>query len=95
MLRTSFALLACCALALFGGCGSSSGRQRLLHRLVVLDRRRHSHDDDGHRQDASPAASLSVDTTPKFAEPPASAPVQSGVVQIAYRNIAIEPDTSG
>jgi plastocyanin len=31
-------------------------------------------------------------TTPKYAVPPASAPVQSGVVQIEYRNIAINPD---
>jgi plastocyanin len=38
-------------------------------------------------------ASIKVDTTPKFATPSQSAPVQSGVVQIAYRNIAIAPDT--
>jgi plastocyanin len=31
-------------------------------------------------------------TNPKYAAPPASAPVQSGVVQIEYRNIAINPD---
>lgn len=31
-------------------------------------------------------------TTPKYATPEASAPVQSGVVQIEYRNIAINPD---
>jgi plastocyanin len=36
---------------------------------------------------------LKVSTTPKFASPSASAPVHSGVVQIAYRNIAIDPDT--
>lgn len=34
-----------------------------------------------------------ADRTPKFATVPASAPVHSGLVQIAYRNIAIEPDT--
>jgi plastocyanin len=38
-------------------------------------------------------ASLKVDTTPKFASPSKSAPVQSGLVQVAYRNIAIAPDT--
>jgi plastocyanin len=32
-------------------------------------------------------------TTPKFASPSSSQPVQSGVVQVAYRNIAIDPDT--
>ncbi len=31
-------------------------------------------------------------TTPKYATPEASAPVQSGVVPIEYRNIAINPD---
>jgi plastocyanin len=40
-----------------------------------------------------PNARLGLDTTPKFASPSSSAPVQSGVVQIAYRNIAIDPDT--
>jgi plastocyanin len=40
------------------------------------------------------SGSLKVSTTPKFASPPASAPVQSGVVQIAYRNITIAPDTA-
>ena len=34
-----------------------------------------------------------MDTTPKNAAPSASAPVQSGTVQIADRNIAIDPDT--
>jgi plastocyanin len=32
-------------------------------------------------------------TTPKFASPSPSEPVKSGVVQIAYRNITIDPDT--
>jgi plastocyanin len=36
---------------------------------------------------------LQTDTTPKFASPSSSAPVQSGIVNIAYRNIAIAPDT--
>jgi plastocyanin len=34
-----------------------------------------------------------VTTTPKFASPERSAPVRSGVVEVAYRNIAIDPDT--
>jgi plastocyanin len=34
-----------------------------------------------------------VDTTPKFASPSKSEAAQSGIVQIAYRNIAIAPDT--
>ena len=36
---------------------------------------------------------LQATTTPRYAAPRASAPVQSGTVQIAYRNIAIAPDT--
>jgi plastocyanin len=41
----------------------------------------------------TPAGGLKPNTTPKYAAPPSSAPVQSGTVQIAYRNIAIDPDT--
>jgi plastocyanin len=36
---------------------------------------------------------LKPTTTPKYASPSSSEPVQSGVVQVAYRNIAIDPDT--
>ena len=36
---------------------------------------------------------LKATTTPKYAAPASSAPVQSGTVQIAYRNITIAPDT--
>ena len=39
------------------------------------------------------SSGLKYDTTPKYAAPSQSAPVQSGVVPIAYRNIAIDPDT--
>jgi plastocyanin len=43
---------------------------------------------------AKPSPSgLKTDTAPKYASPSSSAPVQSGVVQVAYRNIAIDPDT--
>jgi plastocyanin len=39
------------------------------------------------------AGGLKAVTTPKYASPSPSEPVQSGVVPIAYRNIAIDPDT--
>lgn len=68
-------LLACGALALAGGCGSSSTNTT------------------SAKTTATPTAGIRVDTTPKFASPSPSAPVRSGVVQIAYRNIAIDPDT--
>jgi plastocyanin len=42
---------------------------------------------------SSASSGLKYDTTPKYASPSSSAPVQSGVVQIAYRDIAINPDT--
>jgi plastocyanin len=41
----------------------------------------------------TPTGSLKANTTPKYAAPAASSPVQSGTVQVAYRNIAIDPDT--
>ncbi len=41
---------------------------------------------------SSSPASIHIDTTPKFASPPAGAPVRSGTVQIAMRNVSIAPD---
>jgi plastocyanin len=41
----------------------------------------------------SASSGLKASTTPKYAAPAASAPTQGGTVQIAYRNIAIDPDT--
>ena len=42
---------------------------------------------------SSASEGLKPVTTPKYASPSSSQPVQSGTVQIAYRNIAIDPDT--
>jgi plastocyanin len=42
---------------------------------------------------AAGGSSLKVTGTPKFASPSSSDPVKSGTVQIAYRNITIDPDT--
>jgi plastocyanin len=42
---------------------------------------------------SSVSGGFKVTTTPKFASPEPSAPVQRGVVEVAYRNIAIDPDT--
>jgi plastocyanin len=74
------ALGACAALTALAGCGSSSS----------------SSSSAGTSSSASTAAktnssSLKVTTTPKFA--PAGGAVKSGTVPIAYRNIAIAPDT--
>src|SRR5437660_11074379 len=80
MKRAPAMLITCAALALVGGCGSSS----------------HSTGSSSSSASRPPRAAtgrLKVNTTPKFASPPASAAVQSGVVNVAYRNITIQPDT--
>jgi len=41
---------------------------------------------------ATSGSVLKVATTPQYATPSTAAPVQSGTVQIAYRNITIQPD---
>jgi plastocyanin len=79
------AALACVATALVAtGCGSGEGAAK-------------SGNGSGAGKASTTASKAGLqahaDRTPKFATVPASAPVQSGVVQIAYRNIAIEPDT--
>jgi plastocyanin len=71
-------VIACSALLFAAGCGSSSSSG------------------SSSSTTASTSASsggLKPDTTPKYAAPAASSPVQSGTVQVAYRNIAIDPDT--
>jgi len=70
------ALLGCCALLALAGCGSSSSSSSTAASTTK----------------STPAASLKVTTTPKYGSPSAAAPVQSGTVQVAYRNIAISPD---
>jgi plastocyanin len=76
--------VAACATVLAAGCGSTGGSGTSASTRPSTG-----------APTPSPATSggLKVSTAPKFASPPASAPVQSGTVQIAYRNIAIDPDT--
>jgi plastocyanin len=83
MNRALAALLASSALGLAGGCGSSGSSATS------------SGSSSGTASSAAPAAtsSLKVSTTPKFASPSTSTPVQSGTVEVAYRNITISPDT--
>jgi plastocyanin len=69
--------LACAALTLAAGCGSSGSSSGGSTATTAK----------------SKSAGLTYDTTPKYAAPSPSASVQSGVVQIAYRDIAIDPDT--
>jgi plastocyanin len=74
--------IACCALVLTAGCGSSSTSAT----TAATTR--------APTTTSSSAVGLKGDTASKFAAPSPSAPVQSGLVQIAYRNIAIDPDTA-
>jgi plastocyanin len=80
MKRGVSALIACSALAFAAGCGSSSKPGA-----------------GGTTTAGASATSTSggfkVTTTPKYASPSPSAPVQSGTVQVSYRNITIAPDT--
>jgi plastocyanin len=74
-------VIACSALLFAAGCGSSSSSS--------------SSATTNSTTTSTSAASggLKTDSTPKYAAPAASSPVQSGTVQVAYRNIAIDPDT--
>jgi plastocyanin len=74
------ALSACLALLCAAGCGSSSSSTV-------------SSAPASGPTVTSPGVGLKLGTRPRFAAPSASAPVQSGSVQIAYRNITIQPDT--
>jgi plastocyanin len=73
-------LIAGCGLLLAAGCGSSSDSASSTGGAATTTK-------------TATSRGLKTITTPKFAAPPASAPVRSGVVQIAYRNITIAPDT--
>jgi plastocyanin len=86
------AAMTCGALALMAGCGSSSGSTGSSASTASTTSTTTAAGAKAGTS-SSPGASLKVDTKPKFATPSPSAPVQSGVVQIAYRNIAIDPDT--
>ncbi len=69
---------ACAALVVAAGCGSSSSS---------------STGNAATTAKSTSSRGLKAVTTPKYATPSSSEPVQSGAVQIAYRNIAIDPDT--
>jgi plastocyanin len=87
-MRTGIAAaVACIALLPVAGCGSSNNGAASSSTSTAATTT------SAKAAKTSPGASIKVDTTPKFASPSKSEPVKSGVVQIAYRNISIEPDT--
>ena len=97
------AVIACCALVLATGCGSSStttgasagttaGASTTASGSTTASTSAAKTTSTAKGTSSAPEI-VKVDTTPKFASPSPSAPVQSGTVPIAYRNIAIDPDT--
>lgn len=74
----------CAALALLSGCGSSGSSSSNSSSSSATT-------SSSPTQSTTNKGSLKVTTTPKFAT--ATGPVRSGTVAIAYRNIAIAPDT--
>jgi plastocyanin len=89
MRRGISAAIASCALLLATGCGSSSKPTTGTSANATTGTRTST---GGFKPAGSAPEAVKVDTTPKFASPSPSAPVQSGTVQIAYRDITIEPD---
>jgi plastocyanin len=79
----AIAALIACGLLLTAGCGSSSSPSDSSRPTTATTT----------ATKPAPASGLKPNTKPKYGAPSASAPVQSGTVQIAYRNIAINPDT--
>ncbi len=92
---------ACTALALANGCGSggSNGTTAAVDSSTGTassspsSTAATSKSGAGATSKSSPSGGIKYGTTPKYASPSPSESVQSGVVQIAYRNIAIDPDT--
>ena len=87
MNRGLASLIACTALLILPGCGSSSGSSSGSSAATTTA--------TTAQTATAPTAksSLKVTARPKYGTPSSSAPIQSGTVQIAYRNIAINPDT--
>jgi plastocyanin len=88
------AVIACCVLTFTAGCGSSGSSATTAETTTTAaTTTATTTGSTAGTTSSSAAGGIKGDTTPKFASPSASEPVQSGVVQIAYRNIAIDPDT--
>jgi plastocyanin len=81
MRRCLATLSLCAALVALAGCGSSNSSSSSSSNTTAAST----------KPATTATGSLKVTTTPKFV--PASGPVKSGTVAVAYRNIAIAPDT--
>jgi plastocyanin len=91
MKRGLTAVIVCCTLALVSACGGSANSSSSGSSASSSTGTTAAGGKTG--TSGTSKAGLQVDTTPKFASPSKGASVQSGVVQIAYRDITIDPDT--
>ncbi|MGO9248786.1 MAG: hypothetical protein ACLQQB_02830 [Solirubrobacteraceae bacterium] len=80
----SAVVIACYALLLAAGCGSSNSSSSSTATTTTAP---------SSTSSSASSGGLKADSAPKYASPSPSEPVHSGTVQIAYRNIAIDPDT--
>jgi plastocyanin len=78
-------MIACAALAFAAGCGASESSSSSSSSASTAT--------TSTTSSTPTSGGLKANTTPKYASPAPSSPIQSGVVQVAYRNIAIDPDT--
>src|SRR5262245_45778974 len=85
-------VMSCFALVLAAGCGSG-GKSASRESGSGAAGTQTANTKTSSPQASGSAAIVKVNTTPKYAAPSASSPVRSGVVHVAYRNIAIEPHT--
>ncbi|MGD1058077.1 MAG: plastocyanin/azurin family copper-binding protein [Solirubrobacteraceae bacterium] len=86
------AVIACCVVTFTAGCGSS-GSPSSSTTTGTTTAATSASATAVTKSSSAAGGGIKGDTAPKFASPSASEPVQSGVVQIAYRDIAIDPDT--
>jgi len=76
-------MVLCAAAAFAAGCGSSGNSTGGSSSTPNAGA--------GNGSTSSNGSSLKRTTTPKYGAPPANAPVLSGTIPVAYRNIAISP----
>src|SRR5262245_54187503 len=96
MRRLPAGALSCIALLCAAGCGSSSsstGTSAPASGSTVTSPSGSTVTSPSGSTVTSPSGGLKLGIRPRFAAPAASAPVHGGSVQIAYRNITIQPDT--
>ena len=89
---TSTAAVALTAIALAGCGSSSSGSSTETTTVTIGGKTTTAVVSNGKTVTQPHSTGLQADTTPKYGTPAPNEAVQSGTVQIAYRNIAINPD---